>query len=201
MLYYNQLQLLIQSPIFIKRWLSNQVGKEVLILANKMDLRYIKTEKLIEDTYLSLKRKHRRPIRVSELCGAALINKTTFYTHYETMESLHEHICEKEVGQIIESCPNIDAAFSDTDSFVRSFVSAIQSCTPVLDLLFHDDVSGQIKTIESALLKHYLGRGVSPQQEMKMIFAIGGAAKLLIPEQSEERIQLTIQLIDKVIHS
>ncbi len=170
-------------------------------MANKADLRYIKTEKLIEDTYLNLKRKYHRPIKVSELCEAALINKTTFYTHYETMETLHTHICEKEVGRIIESCPNIDEAFSDTAGFVKSFVSAIQSCSPVLEALFHDDLAGQINTIESILLKRYLGRGVSPEQEMKMIFAIGGAAKLLIPEQSEERIQLTIQLIDKVIHS
>ena len=173
----------------------------MLILANKTDLRYIKTEKLIEDTYLSLKRKYRRPIKVSELCEAALINKTTFYTHYETMEALHVHICEKQVGQIIEGCPNIDEAFSDTGRFVRSFVSAIQSCSPVLEALFHDDLASQINTIESILLKRYLGSGVSPKQELKMIFAIGGAAKILIPAQSKERIQLTIQLIDKVIHS
>lgn len=170
-------------------------------MANKADLRYIKTEKLIEDTYLNLKRKYHRPIKVSELCEAALINKTTFYTHYETMEALHTHICKKEVGRIIESCPNIDEAFSDTARFVKSFVSAMQSCSPLLDALFHEDIPGQINTIESILLKHYLGRGVSPKQELKMIFAFGGAAKLLIPEQSEERIQLTIQLIDKVIHS
>ena len=161
-------------------------------MANKTDLRYIKTEKLIEDTYLSLKRKYRRPIKVSELCEAALINKTTFYTHYETMEALHVHICEKQVGQIIEGCPNIDEAFSDTGRFVSS---------PVLEALFHDDLASQINTIESILLKRYLGSGVSPEQELKMIFAIGGAAKILIPAQSEERIQLTIQLIDKVIHS
>lgn len=173
----------------------------MLILANRMDLRYIKTEKLIENTYLSLKRKYHRPIKVSELCEAALINKTTFYTHYETMEALHAHICEKEVGRIIEGCPNIDTAFTDTGSFVKSLVSAIQNCSPVLEALFYDDMLGQISAIESIILKHYLGRGVSPQQEMKMIFAIGGAAKLLIPDQSEEKIQLTIQLIDKVIHS
>ena len=111
-------------------------------MANRMDLRYIKTEKLIENTYLSLKRKYHRPIKVSELCEAALINKTTFYTHYETMEALHAHICEKEVGRIIEGCPNIDTAFTDTGSFVKSLVSAIQNCSPVLEALFYDDMLG-----------------------------------------------------------
>ncbi len=170
-------------------------------MANRTDLRFIKTERLIEDTYLSLRRRLHRPIKVRELCEAALINKTTFYAHYETMEALHARLCEKEVRRIVENCPNIDTAFSDTGRFVRSLVSAIQNGSPILDALFDHDLAGQVNAIEAALLKHYPGNSVSPQQEMKMIFAIGGAAKLLLAEQSEERIRLTIQLIDMVIHS
>lgn len=170
-------------------------------MSNRADLRFIKTEKLIADTYLSLRMKYHRPIKVRELCETALINKTTFYGHYETMEALHAHICEKEVGRVMENCPNIDTAFSDTGRFVKSLVSAIQNSSPLMDALFYNDMFGQIAAIESALLKRYLEYSVSPQQEMKMIFAFGGAAKLLISEQSEERMQMTIQLIDKVIHS
>ncbi len=170
-------------------------------MANRTDLRFIKTERLIEDAYLSLRTKYHRPIKVCELCETALINKTTFYAHYETMEALHAHVCEKEVEQIVENCPNIDTAFSDTGCFVKSVVSAIQNGSPIMDALFYNDMVGQINAIEAAVLKHYLGHNISPQQEMKMIFAVGGAAKLLIPEQNEERIQMTIQLIDKVIHS
>lgn len=170
-------------------------------MSNRTDLRFIKTEKLIEDTYLTLRMKFHRPIKVRELCEAALINKTTFYAHYETMEALHAHICEKEVGYIIESCPNIDTAFSDTGRFVTSLVSAIQNCAPIMEALFYNDTASQINAVEAVLLKYYLEHSASSEQEMKMIFAIGGAAKLLIPEQSEDRIQMTIRLIDKVIHS
>lgn len=170
-------------------------------MSNRTDLRFIKTEKLIEDTYLTLRMKFHRPIKVRELCEAALINKTTFYAHYETMEALHAHICEKEVGRIVENCPNIDTAFSDTGRFVTSLVSAIQNCAPIMDALFYSDTASQINAVEAILLKYYMGHSASSEQEMKLIFAIGGAAKLLIPEQSEERIQMTIRLIDKVIHS
>lgn len=170
-------------------------------MPNRTDLRFIKTERLIEDTYLNLRMKFHRPIKVRELCEAALINKTTFYAHYETMDALHAHICQKEVERIVESCPNIDDAFSDTGRFVKSLVSAIQNCSPIMDALFYHDTEGQINAVEAVLLKRYLGQSVSPQQEMKMIFAIGGAAKLLISEQSDERIRTTIQLVDKVIHS
>lgn len=170
-------------------------------MANRMDLRFVKTERLIEDTYLSLRKRLRRPVKVRELCEAALINKTTFYAHYETMEALHAHICQKEVGRIVEGCPHIDAAFSDTGSFVKSLVAAMQSSSPVMEALFYGDAAGQINAIEAVLLERYLGQSSSPRQEMKLIFAIGGAAKLLISEQSEERIQMTIRLIDRVIHS
>lgn len=170
-------------------------------MANRKDLRFVKTEKLIEETYLNLRMKFHRPVKVRELCESALINKTTFYTHYETMETLHAHICEKEVGRIVENCPDIDTAFTDTGRFVRSLVLAIQKCSPIMDALFYNDTAGQINAVEAALLKHYSGHSSSPQQEMKMIFAIGGAAKLLISEQSDERIRMTIQLIEKVINS
>ncbi len=170
-------------------------------MANRTDLRFRKTEKLIEDTYLNLRREFHRPIKVCELCEAALINKTTFYAHYETMEALHAHICAQEVGRIVENCPNIDTAFTDTGRFVRSLVAAIQNCASMMDALFYQDMFGQINAVESAILKHYLGHSASPQQEMKMVFALGGAAKLLIAEQSEERIQMTIRLIGKVLHS
>jgi len=191
--------LFIQSSFFIEQGLSNQFQKVVTILANKTDLRFIKTEKLIENTYLNLRRKYHRPIKVRELCQEAMINKTTFYSHYETMESLHAHICEKEVGRIVESCPDIDTVFSDTGRFVRSLVSAVQDCSPIMDALFYQDTLGQINAVETVLLKYYLKDSVSPGQEMKMVFAIGGAAKLLIPEQSEQRIQMAIHLIAKVL--
>jgi AcrR family transcriptional regulator len=54
-------------------------------VANKNDLRFVKTERLIRSTYLALRRKARQPVKVRELCEAALINKSTFYAHYETM--------------------------------------------------------------------------------------------------------------------
>ena len=52
-----------------------RVGK---IKMRKNDLRYIKTEKIIKDTYLNLKKKYHSEIKVSELCKVAMINKSTF---------------------------------------------------------------------------------------------------------------------------
>lgn len=170
-------------------------------MANRDDLRFIKTERTIEETYIALKKKTRSPVKVSELCEAALINKSTFYAHYETIEALGEHVCGKAVEAILADCPAVDAAFTDTTAFVCSLVDAIRKNEHTLDILFDGDPTRQINMFEEQLLRRYLDCGESPQMEMKIVFAIGGAARLLLTGQSPERIKMTIRLIEAIFHS
>lgn len=165
---------------------------------NRNDLRFIKTERLIEDTYLALKRKSRGPIKVNTLCEAALINKTTFYAHYETMEALHSHVCIKTVEQLLDRCPNIDDAFLNMNAFVDSLMATVQENETFLDVLFGGDKLRQVNVFESCLLKRYLQEDCSPEMEMQIIFALGGAARLLITNHNEERVEMTTRLIRKI---
>ena len=49
----------------------------------KQDLRVIKTKKVLFETLISLmKNKTFEEIRVSDICSKALINRSTFYSHY-----------------------------------------------------------------------------------------------------------------------
>ncbi|MEA5015684.1 MAG: TetR/AcrR family transcriptional regulator [Candidatus Limiplasma sp.] len=168
-------------------------------MANINDLRYIKTERLIEETYIELKKKTRSPVKVGELCKAALINKTTFYTHYETMEALHTQICEKKITAMLDGCPHIDEAFTDTAAFVHEMVKTIQKNAVVIHALFGEDITKQTNMLEACLLNRYLHGGESQEMKMKIVFAIGGAARLLIGDQSNERVQMTITLIGRVL--
>ncbi|MDR2090443.1 MAG: hypothetical protein LBP62_02165 [Clostridiales bacterium] len=170
-------------------------------MINKKDLRFVKTERLIEKTYIDIKRKTRAPVKVSELCAAALINKSTFYSHYETIDALDEHICMKEAANMLENCPDIDSAFTDTAVFVRSLVKTIQKNFYMTSVLFRNDPIRLLNLIETCLLKRYLHGGESPQTEMKIIFAIGGAARLLFIKQNEERINMAARLIKEIIDS
>mgnify|MGYP000968910407 CR=1 FL=1 len=167
-------------------------------MVNKNDLRFIKTEKLIEETYLALKMKSRSPVKVSELCKAALINKTTFYLHYETMEALHEYICRKEIETMLADCPHVDEAFTNTEAFVRAMVRTIQANASISKTLFGDDLERQTSLFEKCLVQRYLHGTESQEVGLKIIFAIGGAARLLIGDQSQERIRVTIGLIGKI---
>ena len=50
---------------------------------NKKDLRVVKTQNILYATLLSLmKEKTFEEIKVSDICNKALINRSTFYSHY-----------------------------------------------------------------------------------------------------------------------
>ena len=200
-------------------------------MANKNDLRFIKTERLIESTYMQLKCKALKQghtaVKVNELCETALINKTTFYAHYETMSALHKHICEREVDRILSECPPIDIAFSDTSAFVNSIVQAVMRNAQVLRVLFGDDKAQYVNAFEAGLLKRYLEVSiadtaaadaantvtsdaantvtsdaadiVTPDMDAKIRFCIGGAARLLLEEQSPTQMLIVIDLIKKIL--
>jgi hypothetical protein len=98
---------------------------------NKNDLRFQKTEKLIKETYISLKKHGSTIVKVKELCEVALINKTTFYAHYETIEHLHKQVCIAFVTEMLGQCYNIENIFTDIHDFVYTvlgiFILSFQS--------------------------------------------------------------------------
>lgn len=53
-------------------------------MKNKIDLRIIKTKKVLSEALLTLmKEKNFDNIKISDICDVALINRSTFYAHYE----------------------------------------------------------------------------------------------------------------------
>lgn len=167
-------------------------------MINKKDLRYLKTEKLIKDTYLSLRKKNKKNIKVNELCNEALINKSTFYAHYETIEIFHQKFCKEIVDNIINNSSHIDCAISDTKSFVISLVESLKRNEKLISILF-DDRLKLINLVEDNLLQRYLKMNDFKGRENELIFAIGGATRLLIHDQSKDRIEATIKLIQMII--
>lgn len=61
-----------------------------------MDLRSIKTRRLIKKTFLELiKEKGYQHITVTDISNRALINRKTFYFHYGTIEELYEEMTDE----------------------------------------------------------------------------------------------------------
>lgn len=63
-------------------------------MENKIDLRIIKTKKNIYETFENLMKNHSfEEIKVSDICTLAMINRSTFYAHYnDKYELLEEYI-------------------------------------------------------------------------------------------------------------
>ena len=60
-----------------------------------MDLRIVKTRKSIRSAFLELRKTNAvDEIRVNRLCEMAMINKTTFYKHYQDIYALAEEVEE-----------------------------------------------------------------------------------------------------------
>ena len=75
----------------------------------KDDLRVIKTRKLIYQTLLELmKEKTFEEIKVSDICSKAMINRSTFYAHYEDKYELLvdflSNLKEEFARELSESC-------------------------------------------------------------------------------------------------
>lgn len=80
----------------------------------KTDLRVIKTKKILFDTLLKLmKNKSFEKIKISDICEEALINRSTFYAHYEDKyELLMGLFEEKKLSLLKEFEDNENVSFS-----------------------------------------------------------------------------------------
>lgn len=166
---------------------------------NKNDLRFKKTEIAIKEAYMTLKKNSTKPIKVSELCEKAMINKTTFYTHYETMETLKNQICQEYTSELLSSCAHINEILTDTKAFVNDIYSLFNKNEKTILRLYENDINALVNDVEKELLKIVSASNVSEDTEFAVRFCIGGALRLLILNQGEEQLNRTFKLIDRFI--
>ena len=83
-------------------------------MKEKTDLRVVKTKKILFNTLLKLmKQKKFEKIKISDICEEALINRTTFYAHYEDKyELLMELFEEQKIDLLKELEYNENIIFS-----------------------------------------------------------------------------------------
>ena len=72
-------------------------------MKEKTDLRIIKTKKILFDTLLKLmKKKNFEKIKISDICEEALINRSTFYAHFEDKYELLMALFEEQKVSLLE---------------------------------------------------------------------------------------------------
>lgn len=91
--------------------------------ASKTDLRVIKTRANIKAVFLELlKKKPPEKITVKELAEQALINKGTFYLHYQDIYALYADVIEDKIAAFCDAITFYDDFIPNPDTFARKFI-------------------------------------------------------------------------------
>lgn len=109
-----------------------------------MDKRIEKTKKALRASFLQLRaQKSVQDIKISELCQAAEVNKTTFYAHYQNIYELSDDVEKQFLHQVITDIPHDqDYTFENTASYTIEITRAFERHRKDLAILFRDsDVS------------------------------------------------------------
>lgn len=102
-----------------------------------MDIRVAKTKKSIINAFLALRSKKAiEKITVKELCEAAEINKSTFYSHFQDIYDLSEFLETQTSNEVIASIQHPEYLFSKPDLFIRELFQAYADQERIIRLLF-----------------------------------------------------------------
>ena len=168
---------------------------------NKNDLRFQKTESLIKTTYFNLKKSESTTVKVKDLCDTAMINKTTFYAHYETIEHLHKAVCMEFATRILTQNPFIDKIQHETRALIYSILNSFVEEMSTVKRLYGNDLHALVNDIETVLMEGFIKHSVNEDYELSIRFCIGGAFRILATENDPTRIQKTVELIERVLNS
>lgn len=104
---------------------------------NIMDIRIVKTKNSIINAFLELRsKKPIEKITVKELCEKALINKSTFYSHFMDIYALSEYLETQVANEIIASLDHPEYLFSKPEEFNRQLFCAYLSHESLIQILF-----------------------------------------------------------------
>lgn len=145
-----------------------------------MDLRIIKTKKAIINAFLALRAK--RPlekITVRELCEMAMVNKSTFYSHYGDIYELSDSLENEVVMSVIDSMDHPEYIVENSGEFTRELLFGYLSQDHLIQILFSDNRSSLlVSKIERALkelvFEKYPELRLDPVSNMGLTFAIYG---------------------------
>ena len=170
----------------------------------KMDLRIQKTEKAIKNAFLELRaRKPLEKITVKELCELALINKSTFYSHYEDIYALSEAMEQETVASIIGSIDHLkDYTTDNPDAFTRELCLSFMSQISLIKILFSGRELSHLgirldRALKEVIFRKYPEYENDPEKQILLSYSIQGTyyAYLSNPEADTDTFVRTIENI------
>lgn len=169
-----------------------------------MDLRIQKTENAIKNAFIELRsKKPLEKITVKELCALALINKSTFYSHYEDIYALSEAMEQETVTSIIGSISHLkDYTPEKSDIYTRELCVAFMSQISLIRILFSGREQSHLGHRLDSALKEMIFRKYPEyrndiEKQILLSYSIQGAyhAYLNNPEADTDTYLRTVEKI------
>jgi len=156
-----------------------------------MDLRIVKTRKSIRAAFLELRTNNAlEKIKVTKLCELALINKSTFYKHYQDIYALSEEIENETILSIMNSFEHINSLFTDPEGFMKGLYYAFKTHEELIMILFSGRMNILIDKVERQLIIHYPWISKMPEKEIVLSFLLWGGSHVLMESRYEETMLL-----------
>ena len=145
-----------------------------------MDLRIVKTKKAIREAFLALRREYALDqVKVKDLCDRAIINKTTFYKHYDDIYALEKELEEEAINKVMAAFSEKMDLFVHPQQFIRGLPVALEENRWMLEPLFHHQLDHFFSLLEKKLIDCYQVAKGDDSQSILLIFAIGGTLHTL----------------------
>ncbi|MCD8094871.1 MAG: hypothetical protein LUE12_01925 [Ruminococcus sp.] len=140
-----------------------------------MDLRVVKTKKVIREAFLSLRQHYPlEKVKVTDICRIALINKSTFYKYYVDVYALSEELEEEAIQNFWDGFTEKDCLIYDPKQFFKGLQNNVQANLDALLPLYQDRFSIFFTKMEKKLKEYYTGFARSEEEEIQLSFLIIG---------------------------
>ena len=155
--------------------ISNAFPKSSVFREEEMDLRIVKTKRAIKEAFLQIRAEMPlEKVKVRDICKLALINKSTFYHHYEDVFALSDEL-ENEVLEISFNQIDVkDYMFHDPKRFFSAGPKAMDLYKEQIDVLFGGRMEVLFMKLDRQMMEHYMRAEMSERDEILLTFVIGG---------------------------
>ena len=149
-----------------------------------MDIRVKKTKRAIQKAFIALLReKPIEKITVKEIAERAEINKTTFYSHYETLDALTAEIERQTVQLVCDNMRGAQKLLDAPEAFVQEMFASLQQATDYLGVVPASAMNRFTQHLRDAIPERIKGANMEPSHYENvgaiLIFVMNGLSGLL----------------------
>jgi AcrR family transcriptional regulator len=181
---------------------------------HKEDLRITRTKLLIKNSFIELAKETPYPkINVKDLCDKAMINRNTFYLHYQNKDDLVKEMINDTILKYKDSfLPLVTNFFiniklKDIDGFAKNIASLLSILYEDIELfriiLSDDYLSGYFRTVEGTYEKSIISflNIRSPRSRLVFRYIMSGCAGILTDWIIKHTVSIdeTSELIAKLV--